>query len=208
MILKKSNNWEQTSLQVFWGEIAPCNHVLQIYENDKVFIESLEGFVGSGILAGEAVVVIATSEHLEALELRLKAHNFDLEAAKSDNFYIPLNAKETLSRFMINGWPEEDLFNEMVSEIISKAGQNGRKVRAFGEMVAILWAEGNNGATVRLEYLWNSFCQKQEFCLFCAYPKSGFTQDANESILNICKSHSKLIAGWSKPSTEIYFKAV
>jgi hypothetical protein len=80
-------------------------------------------------------------------------------------------------------------------ERTSRARQNEGRVRAFGEMVAVLWANGHNGATVRLEHLWHAFCQSEAFSLFCAYPKSGFTQDASTSIKEICATHSKVISG-------------
>jgi NAD(P)H-hydrate repair Nnr-like enzyme with NAD(P)H-hydrate epimerase domain len=50
--------------EIFWGEIAPCDHVLQIYEDDDIFLDALTGFVGGGINAGDAVIVIATATHL------------------------------------------------------------------------------------------------------------------------------------------------
>lgn len=45
----KINNWKNTNIQVFWGEIAPCDHLIQIYENESHFLNTLEGFAGSGI---------------------------------------------------------------------------------------------------------------------------------------------------------------
>ena len=57
-----------------------------------------------------------------------------------------------------------------------------RRVRAFGEMVAVLWARGDQAATVRLEHLWHNLCQRHEFSLFCTYPKAGFTRNVSESI--------------------------
>jgi hypothetical protein len=107
---------------------------------------------------------------------------------------------------MVGGWPDENLFNNTVSEIIFKAGCRNRRVRAFGEMVALLWAQGHNGATVQLEHLWNKFCQKQSFSLFCAYPKSGFTKNINDSITEICGCHSKMIDGSKKSMTEVLYK--
>jgi hypothetical protein len=56
--------------------------------------------------------------------------------------YIPLDAREVLSKFMVNDWPDENLFNQVINEVIVKAKGNNRNVRAFGEMVAILWAKG------------------------------------------------------------------
>lgn len=46
--------------EVFWGEISPCEHLVQIYQNEGVFLDSLEGYVAGGILADDGVVVIAT----------------------------------------------------------------------------------------------------------------------------------------------------
>jgi hypothetical protein len=94
----------------------------------------------------------------------------------------------------MNGWPDEYLFEQTVTELLSRAGRNDRRVRAFGEMVAVLWAQGLSGATVRLEHLWQSFCQAHAFSLFCAYSRSGFTQDAEASIQEICAAHSRVIA--------------
>jgi len=207
--LKLNNDgWVKTSNQVFWGEIAPCEHVVQIYENDSVFLDLLAGFVSGGVNVGESVIVIATAAHLKELNAKLTAGGLDVSFLVADHLFIPLDAEKTLSKFMVNDWPDENLFNRVVSELIMKAKGQGRKVRAFGEMVAILWAKGQVGATVRLEQLWNKFCENEAFCLFCAYPKSGFTQDASESVMHICGAHSKMIAGVGKSKTDLFYKEV
>ncbi|MEO6539701.1 MAG: MEDS domain-containing protein [Ferruginibacter sp.] len=204
----KSEYWQSSSLQVFWGELAPCDHVVQIYENDKVFLDSLEGFIGSGLIAGEGIIIIATKEHLAAIEKRLNKQGFDMTLLAASDQYIGLEASEMLSRFMVNNWPDEKLFFELITSIFNRAQQNNRKVRAFGEMVALLWKQGFNGATVQLENLWNQLHKRNEFSLFCAYPKIGFTQDIQTSMDLICCQHSKIIDGSPRPSTEIYYKAV
>jgi ribosomal protein L15 len=63
-------------------------------------------------------------------------------------------------------------------------------------MVAMLWGQGHNGATVRLEHLWHELCREEAFSLFCAYPRSGFTKDVEASIQEICSAHSKVIVGY------------
>jgi hypothetical protein len=203
-----NEGWKQTSDQVFWGEIAPCEHVVQIYENDQAFLDLLSGYVTGGFNTGECVIVIATGPHLKGLEERLDDLGYNTSKFIFKNQFIPLDAEQTLSKFMVNGWPDENLFNHVVSELIVKAKENGRQVRAFGEMVAILWAKGHVGATVRLEQLWNKFCEQEAFALFCAYPQSGFTQDATESVLHICGAHSKMITGSPKGMTDLFYKNI
>jgi hypothetical protein len=61
-------------------------------------------------------------------------------------------------------------------------------------MVAVLWAEGKSGATVRLEHLWHNLCRESKLSLFCAYPRAGFTRDAENAIREICSAHSRTLA--------------
>jgi hypothetical protein len=179
---------------VFWGEITPCEHSVQIYDDDAVFLDALEGFIAGGLRKGDAAIVIATPQHVRSLRSRLLSQGIDLNAAAFRDQYIELDAADTLARFMRDGWPHDELFTECVRGILDRARASGAgRVRAFGEMVALLWAQGHSGATVRLEHLWHSLCQEEAFALFCAYPRTGFTQDATESIREICETHSRVL---------------
>ena len=184
----------RSGAEVFWGEIAPCEHLVQIYTDDEGFMDSLEGFIGGGLKAGEAVIVIASAAHRSGLESRLAERGVDLAAARATDQYIAIDADEMLAQFMVNGWPDDALFGEAITKIITRARTNNRRVRAFGEMVAHLWAQGACGATVRLEHLWNEFLHVDAFSLFCAYPKSGFTETSAVSFREICSAHSKMIS--------------
>ena len=200
-----SEKWQKSCPDVFWGEIAPCEHVVQIYEDDNSFVDLLQGFVSSGFIAQDSVIVIATPGHLAALDQRLKSNGHDVFTLTLRDQYIPLDANEVLNQFMINAWPDENLFLHVVSTLLGRAKNKGKRVRAFGEMVALLWSQGHNGATVQLENLWTEFCNSQSFSLFCAYPRTGFTQKAADSVMHICNAHSKIIST-EKHSNELYYK--
>ena len=176
---------------VFWGEMAPCDHLLHIYEDDIELLKGVERFVTDGFKSNESVVIIATSAHLEALEKLLKP--FDLSALRLAEQYISLDAEEFLNKFMVNGWPDDALFAQSILKVLKRARRNGRRARAFGEMVALLWAQGHNGATVRLEHLWQELCKKENFPLLCSYPKTGFTDEASASVQKICLAHSRMV---------------
>jgi hypothetical protein len=176
----------------FWAEMSACEHLVQIYEADDVFMDTLAGFVGGALAQNDGAVVIATPTHRTALDRRLIVAGFDVESAKRQGRFLSIDAEETLARFMVDGWPDEEKFADVVREILVRAGGDGRRVRAFGEMVALMWAKGYCEATVRLERLWHQLCQRESFALFCAYPKSGFTENPAQSIARVCAEHSKV----------------
>jgi DcmR-like sensory protein len=176
---------------IFWGEISPSEHAVHVYGDDEVFMDALEGFIGAGLRAGEAAIVIATPDHLARLEERLDRHGFDVEAARREGGYLGLPAERILREFMVDGWPDEQRFHEVITTLLGKMRANGRRVRAFGEMVALLWSQGHVAATVRLEHLWNKLCEEERFPLFCAYPRAGFTGDPTESLRELCAAHTR-----------------
>ena len=203
----QSRGRKECGTHVFWGEIAPCDHVVQIYEDDEVFLDTLAGFVCDGINAGDCNIVIATETHLRGLENKLFCQGIDVDELKAEEQYFPLEAEQALTNFMVDGWPDEVLFTQWITGLIEKARSRNRNVRAFGEMVALLWEQGHSGATVHLEHLWNRICKEKLFRLFCAYPKSGFTQDATDSLQNICSAHSKIITTGTSFQSQLLYKS-
>src|ERR1700730_7877862 len=109
----------QSRNEIFWGEIAPCEHIAQFYEHDGVLLDTLTGFIGGGLKSGESTIVIATAEHLQALDRRLLASNVDMAAARSQERYIAVLAEEALARYMVRQWPDDQRFPDLVDELIT-----------------------------------------------------------------------------------------
>jgi hypothetical protein len=172
--------------------IAPKNHDLQLYPHDGALIDSLTGYIATGLENDESVVVIATAEHLAAIHSRL-ANRFDLDRAMSQDKYIPIEAAPFLQTFLVNDWPVGDLFIDAVEPVLKRAIAAGTAVRAFGEMVVLLWKKRLFGATVQLEQLWNDLSQHHDFKLLCAYPQSAFDNGLQSALQHICKAHSEML---------------
>jgi hypothetical protein len=177
----------------FWAEIAPCEHVLDIYSNESEFLDSLVNFVSIGLKQGDSVILIATEMHLQHVEHELMRMGLDLDTLAAERKYFSRDARSVLSKFMVADWPDEKKFQETILSLLNEAKHDGKKIRAFGEMVALLWAEGLSAATVRLEHLWAELCKRTEISLFCAYPMSGVTEDPTNSIQHIIDAHSRLV---------------
>ena len=182
----------------FRRELAPCEHSVQIYGDDLSFMDALECYVSSGLRKRESVIVISTAAHLHELEQRLRANWLDVDRARWEDRYIALLATETLSLFMVDGMPDEARFAEALTPLLRRArGVANRNVRAFGEMVAVLWAKGQCAAAIELEVMWSRLQAVEQFPLFCAYPRSSFGTEASASIQSICSAHSRIIPGYA-----------
>jgi signal transduction histidine kinase/CheY-like chemotaxis protein len=176
-----------------WSAMGESEHFVQFYETETFLLNSLADFIGTGLDAGDACIVVATGAHREELERQLQARGLDTEAKRAAGLYLSLDAAETLSSFMVEGSPEPVRFAEVVGRIISRAAEGGRRVRIFGEMVELLRAEGNFDAAIRLEQLWNEQSKMHPFQLFCAYPLSGFAGESlAESLGHVCAGHTRV----------------
>jgi signal transduction histidine kinase len=177
-----------------WSDIGASDHFIQLYEEDAHLLDTVSRFTSTGLEAGEAVVVIATQVHRDHLEARFRAHGVDLTTMRKQGQYVPLDATETLAQFMVNGWPDPRRFADVVGSAIAQARGRYARVRAFGEMVALLWAEGNEDAALQLEKLWGYLIEIHTFPLFCAYPMSCFSRAVHaKKLLKICDEHSHII---------------
>ena len=82
--------------RIFWGEIAPSQHFAQFYLDDAALIDTLTGFVGGGLNAGETTIVIATQEHLRALRIGLARIGVDLVRSAREDRFLTLDAATAL----------------------------------------------------------------------------------------------------------------
>jgi hypothetical protein len=198
-------DWLIANAETFWGEIAHSDHVLQIYENDGVFIDAVTGFVQAAFNANETAVVTATEPHLNALEKRLQAYGLDIERLISQQKFIPINVEDIVGDFMKNDI-NEDFFSRLRAGFLQKLG--GKKFRACGELAPALLARGCNEAAVKIEELTDEHNHSNPACIFCAYPKKLLNGNINSLTREICKAHSKIISGSEKQLTHVLYKPV
>ena len=184
-----------------WAETGEQDHFVQFYESDEFLLESLSGYVREGLETGDACVIVATRARREGLDARLRAKGLDVDAARASGRLVTLDAAETLSLFMSGGSPDARRFEDSVGTVMARAAEVGKRVRAFGEMVALLWADGAAHAALELEGLWNDLRETHAFRLFCAYPLNGFEGESQGSKLgSVCAAHARVIPAESYTS--------
>ena len=167
------------------------DHFVQLYEELDPLAEAVAQYVDAGLRRGEAAVLIVTAEHRQAF-----LSKFDFHDALSAGSLKLLDAQRTLERFMANGMPEWSAFHPIIGGLIAELRLQYPAVRAYGEMVDVLWQRGEREAAIRLEEYWNELGQMQTFSLFCAYrmnPLDGALYGG--PLESVCRVHSHLIPG-------------
>ncbi|WP_276132252.1 MEDS domain-containing protein [Polluticoccus soli] len=198
--------WTRASADRFWGELAQTDHVLQVYTSDEVLLDALTGFVGTGINSGDCVVIIATAQHLNGLDARLRDLGIHPSSLISDDRYIPLVADIMLDRIMVDGMPDPLRLRALIDSLLYRARLRGRKVRFFGEMAPLLWEEGKTEAAARLEELATAISTAEQFSVFCAYPESALAPNKATSIRQLCSCHSKVIGGSELQMQRVHYR--
>jgi signal transduction histidine kinase len=164
-----------------------CFHEVQFYEHEAFLVARVAGHVSAALDAGNAAIVIATPAHRAAFAGQLQRDGVDTRER-----FMSLDARQTLEQFMVNDWPDEGRFTALLGDIISQATRGGAlRLHAFGEMVALLCADGKPQAALRLEELWNELATQHAFSLLCAYPVEAFGAEAPSEVFDaICAAHS------------------
>src|SRR6185312_5880681 len=168
-------------------------HVVQFYAHDDELANAVADFMGEGLAAGDVVVAIAVEAHARAFRDRLRSQGVQVEEACASGQLVFLDASSTLSRFTRDGDPDPQLFDSVVGELIEEvaARAKGARVRAYGEMVDVLWQRGERKGAVRLEELWNDLRARRSFTLLCAYAMAGFYKEPEAARL-VCRTHTRV----------------
>ena len=164
------------------------DHFVQLYQDPEYLVDAVADYIGNGLARGEGAIVIARPEHRARLLAQLSRQ------ACQPGQLVLLDAEETLARFMTNAMPTWTTFREVIGGAIAEMRLRYPTVRAYGEMVDVLWQGGNRDAAIRLEEYWNELGKLQTFSLFCAYRLDPLDSALYGGPLeSVCKVHTHLI---------------
>lgn len=169
-------------------------HAVRFYENKASLCRTVTDFLGEGIGLGQPGLVIATPAHREGLLAELRSRHVDVDKLQAGGDLLLLDAREVLATLMIEGMPDAKLFHVHLAAAIDRLcrGRRDCTIRAYGEMVDVLWQDGLTAAAIRLEMLWNQLAMTHDFSLLCGYAMGSFYKKAG--MREVCAQHSHVIA--------------
>jgi PAS domain S-box-containing protein len=173
---------------------AVGSHLVHFYEDDAILARAVVSFVQEGLRAGDPLIVIATAAHTRSFWRGLEGLGLDPGRASISGQLTFLDAEEMLATFMRDGAADPRLFQESVGgRLAALASTWGAvRLRAYGEMVDVLWQRGERSAALHLEALWSELQSRQSFTLLCAYSVASFYRQTAD-YQQICAAHTHFI---------------
>jgi hypothetical protein len=175
---------------------GPRDHIVQLYQDQEFLNRAVCRFAAGAIENGEGVILVPTAAHWEAFRPRLEAEGVDVAAAQSRGQLTVVDADELLPTFMRDAMPDAPVFLGLAGEVIGKARDDTRypKVRWWGEMVNVLWEQGNVAASMSLEDQFDRLAKHHEIAIFCSFVMDNFTSEVHSRLLpRLAQNHSHLI---------------
>ena len=188
--------WQTQPWDQLLAEAGPCDHVVQLYQDEDFLSRAVCRFAGGALANGEGIILVPTLTHWNAIRPRLEAEGVDVKAARERGQLTVVDADECLPRFMRNSMPDSSIFLGLAADVIgqARAGVRYEKVRWWGEMVNVLWERGNAAASMNLEDQFDQLAKKHDIAIFCSFLMDNFNGEVHTHMLpRLGANHSHLI---------------
>jgi hypothetical protein len=171
--------------------LSQSTHALQLFDTAASLADTVSRFIQSGLAVGDAVVVVATAAHWDAIRTRLVATGIDVNAARAAGSLVTRDADILLATLMRGDRVDVNAFEESVGALLRQLRGSGRDIRIYGEMVDVLARAGEFDAARGLEDCWNRVADVEPITLLCGYMAEHFGNPRDARALKgICDSHT------------------
>lgn len=185
-----------TSWRKLLADPGDDGHIVQLYQDDDFYTEAISHFAVEGVARGESIILVATQPHWQLIAARLRSKGVDSEVLFRRGQLTLLDADTTLPIFMDGNLPDGDIFKPLARQTIAKARAGGKfpRVRWWGEMVNVLYVEGNTPGSNRLEQFFDEVAHEEQVAIFCSFLMDKFDPKIYEEAFgHVCSTHSHVI---------------
>ena len=172
-------------------------HAVCFYEDSPSLARTVARFIGEGLTANQAAVIVATASHGASIRAALTAMGINSREQIEKGELLMLDADEVLHQLMVDAQPDPERFANTINPIVDKAARSGKRlVRIYGEMVDVLWSSGREDAALSLEILWHQLLAGRQCSLLCGYSSGGCQ---GEGFNTVCDRHTHVVPTHATP---------
>jgi hypothetical protein len=172
-------------------------HVVQLYRDEGVLRRAVVAWIAPSLRAGGGAALLCTHAHATELRRELREAGLGPEVLERAGRLVFVDAREAMARFLVGDAVDAAAFKALGAEIFGKirqASTPGREIRAWGEIVDVLWKEERPETAMLLEALWNDVIVEQQIRLLCSYEVDNLDPESHAgTIRDMCGSHSLLV---------------
>jgi len=174
--------------------LPSAHHAVQFYGDDEALCKIVAGFLSEGLVAGQPAIIIATATHAGAIIGQLSARLVNVEKAGSSGHLVVLDVADVLKDLMVGDLPDQGAFDEIVGGTVDEVLERhpSSMLRAYGEIVDVLWKRGQPDAAIRLELMWNQLIATRRLALLCGYAMDNFGKQGKR-FDEICRLHTRAV---------------
>ncbi len=169
---------------------ADGRHVAHFFDTAESLAETVAAFVSEGLALGEHILLVITPDRLKLVQKKLAQNGVACEDPAIARHLTILDADATLDCIVRSSYPDRRRFDAVVGTIVRDLSRRADGLRAYGEMVDLLAADGDFAAAHRLETLWNELGEQCAFTLLCGYSAVHFGDPRSADALRLlCGTH-------------------
>lgn len=167
------------------------HHAIQVFTGDDTVCDAVTDFVADGVAAVQPTIVITTAARSDLIVTALRGRRFDLAMLVETRRLLLLDADQMLGQFMDKDRLDAPRFKDLVGLTLGRVArpEDHPIVRVYGELVDLLWRQGNPEAALRLEVLWNELMRTQSFSLMCGCAFTDFPRHPAHDQVCACHTH-------------------
>lgn len=187
---------ENTDWKHLLANPGPDGHIVQLYQDGDFYGEAISHFAAEGLIRGESIILVATGLNWLNISPRLESKGFRIPELFERGQLTLLDASDTLPKFMAGGAPDGKIFKPLAQDTIRRARRGGKypRVRWWGEMVNVLYVEGNGKGSYRLEEFFGEVAHEETTAVFCSFLMDKYDPLIyDEAFVNVCRTHSNVI---------------
>lgn len=167
------------------------DHLVAFYEHEDFLTTLVVNFL-EPVLSGDTNgLVLATRAHTRTFIADLADQHPDLTAALETERLVFRDARVVRDQLRKAGLSTIDNFSAVLGDDIEQLAGTGEPLRICGEVVALMWEDGDLTGALALEDTWNRFATMHAFDLLCAYPMRSFARpESVRAFLHVCQRHT------------------
>jgi hypothetical protein len=158
-------------------------HSVQFFDSHETAATAVAEFVRTGLGQNQRVILIARLADWNRAAVDL-SRDVALSGVIESGQLTFCDSIRTLDEISVDGWPSPERFDRVIGTMIAAAHAGGGVLRAYGDMVDVLAADGRCDAAAHLQ-------ARTPFTLFCGYSSGHFCgAHSGEALRRIRQLHS------------------